>query len=97
MGKKFATSNVTNYEKKGQVINLAMMLALVFSYCPYFVLQLLHILAVLEDDLDYALGIWGYIFISIKSLVNPILYCISRKEFRKKLLSLVSFKNASGR
>lgn len=97
VGKKFATSNVTNYEKKGQVINLAMMLALVFSYCPYFVLQLLHILAVLEDDLDYALGIWGYIFISIKSLVNPILYCISRKEFRKKLLSLVSFKNTSGR
>ena len=97
VGKTFATTNVTNYEKKGQVINLAMVLALVFSYCPYFVLQLLHILAVLEDDLAYALGIWGYILISIKSLVNPILYCISGKEFRKKLLNLMSLKNAVGR
>ena len=74
-----------------------MVLALVFSNCPYFVLQLLHILAVLKDDLAYALGIWGYILISIKSLVNPILYCISRKEFRKKLLNLMSLKNAVGR
>ena len=84
VGKQFATKKVTSLEKKGQYINLMMLLTLVFSYCPYF-----HFFGALEDDLGYALGIWGYAFVIIRSLVNPIVYCISHIKFRKICLQLL--------
>ena len=84
VGKQFATKKVTTLEKKGQYINLMMLLTLIFSYCPYF-----HFFGALEDDLGYALGIWGYAFVIIRSLVNPIVYCISHIKFRKICLQLL--------
>ena len=92
VGKQFALNNVTSFEKKGQVINLAMVLALVLSYSPYFFSQVLHFFGVLEDDFGYAVGIWGYALVLVKSFVNPILYCISLKEFRSKLVQQLTFR-----
>ena len=89
VGKQFATRKVTSYEKKGQVINMMMLLTLAFSYCPYFLSQVVHFFGALEDDLGYALGIWGYAFIFIRSLVNPILYCISFAKFRNRCVQLL--------
>ena len=89
VGKQFATKKVTSLEKKGQFINLMMLLTLIFSYCPYFLLQVLHFFGALEDDLGYALGIWGYAFVIIRSLVNPIVYCISHIKFRKICLQML--------
>ena len=89
VGKQFATNKVTSLEKKGQLINLMMLLTLTFSYCPYFLLQMLHFFGALEDDLGYVLGIWGYAFVIIRSLVNPILYCISHIKFRQTCFQLL--------
>ena len=89
VGKQFATRKVTSYEKKGQLINMMMLLTLAFSYCPYFLSQVVHFFGALEDDLGYALGIWGYAFIFMRSLVNPILYCISFVKFRNRCIQLL--------
>ena len=89
VGKQFATRKVTSYEKKGQLINMMMLLTLVFSYCPYFLSQVVHFFGALEDDLGYALGIWGYAFIFMRSFVNPILYCISFVKFRNRCIQLL--------
>ena len=89
VGKQFATSKVTSFEKKGQFKNLMMLLTLAFSYCPYFLSQVVHFFGALEDDLGYALGIWGYAFIFIRSLANPLLYCISHAKFRKRCFDLL--------
>ena len=99
VGKKFSTSKVTSFEKKGQFKNLMMLLTLAFSYCPYFLSQVLHFFGALEDDLGDALLIWGYVFAFIRSLVNPILYCISHANFRKRCfkLLLMIFSNSKSR
>ena len=89
VGKQFATRKVTSYEKKGQLMNMMMLLTLALSYCPYFFSQVIHFFGALEDDLGYALGIWGYAFIFIRSLVNPILYYISFVKFRKRCVQLL--------
>ena len=89
VGKKFATSKVTSFEKKGQFKNLMMLLTLAFSYCPYLLSQVLYFFGALEDDLGHALIIWGYVFVFIRSLVNPILYCISHAKFRKRCFELL--------
>ena len=89
VGKQFATRKVTRPEKKGQFINLMMLLTLAISYCLYFLSQVPHFLGALEDDLGYALGIWGYAFVFVRALVNPILYCISHVKFRKRSVQLL--------
>ena len=89
VGKQFATSQVTRPEKKGQFINLMMLLTLAISYCLYFLSQVPHFLGALEDDLGYALGIWGYVFVFARAFVNPILYCISHVKFRKRFVQLL--------
>ena len=89
VGKQFASSKVTSFEKKGQFKNLMMLLTLAFSYCPYFLSQVVHFFGALEDDLGYALGIWGYAFIYIRSIANPFLYCISHAKFRKRCFELL--------
>ena len=68
---------------------MMMLLTLAFSYCPYFLSQVVHFFGALEDDLGYALGIWGYAFIFMRSLVNPILYCISFVKFRNRCIQLL--------
>ena len=89
VGKQFATNKVTSLEKKGQFINWMMLLTLAFSYCPYFLSQVLHFFGALDDGLDYALGKWGYALIFSRSLVNPILYCFSYTTFRKRCIQLL--------
>ena len=94
VGKQFSLNNVTSIEKKGQVINLAMVLALVLSYSLYFFSQVLHFFGVLEDDFGYAIGIWGYALVLVKSFVNPILYCISLEDFRSKLVQQLTLRKS---
>ena len=89
VGKQFATRKVTRPEKKGQFINLIMLLTLVISYCLYFLPQMPHFLGALDYDLGYALGIWGYAFVFVRAFVNPILYCISHVKFRKRSVQLL--------
>ena len=52
VGQIFATSNVTNH-KKSQVIMSVMVIKILLSYAPYFLLQLLHFFRLLDNDLSY--------------------------------------------
>ena len=90
VGEVFATSNVTNHEKKSQVIISAIVITILLSYAPYLFLQVLHCFRLPGNDLNCALGLLGYIFISVKSESNTLLYIIT--YFRKELFKLLTLR-----
>uniref|UniRef100_A0A4W4F658 B2 bradykinin receptor n=1 Tax=Electrophorus electricus TaxID=8005 RepID=A0A4W4F658_ELEEL len=84
--------NAVNTEKKATVLVLAVLLAFLVCWVPFHLITLLDILlrlkvlggCVLHNVLDICNQIFTYLALS-NSVLNPILYVIVGKNFRKKV------------
>lgn len=87
--------NAENTERKATFLVLAVLLAFLFCWVPFHLLTivdvLFHLRVVGGCTLDHALDICSQLFTYLafsNSLLNPILYVIVGKNFRKKVCEL---------
>lgn len=89
--------NAVNKERKATVLVLAVLLAFLLCWIPFHLVTILDILrrievisgCALENGLDICNQVFTYLALS-NSVLNPILYVIVGKNFRKKVKELQS-------
>ncbi|TSM77324.1 B2 bradykinin receptor [Bagarius yarrelli] len=94
---KMGRFNAANKERKATVLVLAVLLAFLVCWIPFHMVTILDILfkaevlsgCTLENVIDICNQIFTYLALS-NSVLNPILYVIVGKNFRKKVMELQS-------
>lgn len=86
VGANFSMHRSADFERKQQWLNKLIVLNQLFLYLPYLLINLLFSFTHLDKDFMYALTMWTYWLINVKAFINPILYCISLKNFRQRMI-----------
>lgn len=87
IGKRFKNKNCSQ-DRKLVLSNMLLVMTLYLCYLPHGVKLILEFANMLEGHWIFTVGLWTYLFIGLKSLLNPILYCLSLKSVRVKISEL---------
>ena len=79
--KKPSQRRLTRQEKRVALLTFLMLASMVICYIPYAIVTAAW-LSGIDTDWTTVLNMWGFTFISFKTLSNPIIFCYSLKSIR---------------
>jgi len=80
---------------KLSVLTFFMLISILVCYVPYSITGLMWLCNV-SDDWLMPLNVWSFVMVTMKSLLNPILYCYSISIICKEVKCLLHLKKRDG-
>lgn len=84
LGAKYSDPKLKN-EQKLALSTFLLLFFLYLCYLPHTIKTVLEVIDVLHGDNIYTVGLWTFLLMLSKSFLNPLLYCMPLKTFRKKI------------
>ena len=82
-------------DRKLSVLTFFMLISILVCYVPYSITGLMW-LSNLNNDWLMPLNVWSFVMVTVKSLLNPILYCYSISSIYKEIKCLLHLAKRNG-